>query len=59
MSRYAKRLNDMKLNINIPDHQQSTEIVKDNKGNTKRNYKFLLSCEVKRLSTNYIFNVVY
>lgn len=46
-----KRLNDMKLNINIPDHQQSTEIVKDNKGNTKEITKFLLSCEVKRLST--------
>ena len=40
MSRYAKRLNDMKLNINIPDHQQSTEIVKDNKGNTKEITKF-------------------
>ena len=40
MSRYAKRLNDMKLNINIPDHQQSTEIVKDNKGILKKLQSF-------------------
>ena len=49
----------MKLNINIPDHQQSTEIVKDNKGNTKEITNFYYLVKWKDYLQNYIFNVVY